>query len=104
MVAVEGVDDLYNIPFASNPGDEKGGHIAVEAGKQVTVRLTPDYGYQLTGVTLNGGVTLAPQAEVSTFTFTILRLLKMEQMRLQVEICVLPWRIRMQIQQMHLHR
>lgn len=71
VVAVEGVDDLYSIPFASNPGDEKGGHIAVEAGKQVTVRLTPDYGYQLTGVTLNGGVTLTPQAEVSTFTFTM---------------------------------
>lgn len=71
VVAVEGVDDLYNIPFANNPGDEKGGHIAVEAGKQVTVRLTPDYGYQLTGVTLNGGVTLAPQEKVSTFTFTM---------------------------------
>lgn len=71
VVAVEGVDDLYNIPFASNPGDEKGGHIAVEAGKKVTVRLIPDYGYQLTGVTLNGGVTLTPQAEVSTFTFTM---------------------------------
>lgn len=71
VVAVEGVDDLYNIPFANNPGDEKGGHIAVEAGKQVTVRLTPDYGYQLKGVSLNGGVTLAPQAEVSTFTFTM---------------------------------
>lgn len=69
VVAVEGVDDLYNIPFANNPGDEKGGHIAVEAGKQVTVRLTPDYGYQLKGVSLNGGVTLAPQTEVSTFTF-----------------------------------
>ena len=71
VVAVEGVYDLYSIPFANNPGDEKGGHIAVEAGKQVTVRLTPDYGYQLTGVTLNGGVTLAPQAEVFTFTFTM---------------------------------
>lgn len=71
VVAVEGVDDLYNIPFASNPGDEKGGHIAVEAGKKVTVKLIPDYGYQLTGVTLNGGVTLTPQAEVSTFTFTM---------------------------------
>ncbi len=69
VVAVEGVYDLYSIPFANNPGNEKGGHIAVEAGKQVTVRLTPDYGYQLTGVTLNGGVTLTPQAEVSTFTF-----------------------------------
>lgn len=71
VVAVEGVGDLSNIPFASNPGDEKGGHIAVEAGKKVTVRLIPDYGYQLTGVTLNGGVTLTPQAEVSTFTFTM---------------------------------
>ena len=38
-----------SILFANNPGDEKGGHIAVEAGKQVTVRLTPDYGYQLKG-------------------------------------------------------
>ena len=71
VVAVEGVYDLYSIPFANNPGDEKGGHIAVEAGKQVTVRLTPDYGYQLKGVSLNGVVTLAPQAEVSTFTFTM---------------------------------
>ena len=71
VVAVEGVYDLYSIPFANNPGDEKGGHIAVEAGKQVTVRLPPDYGYQLKGVSLNGGVTLAPQAEVSTFTFTM---------------------------------
>lgn len=68
VVAVEGVDDLKNIPFASNPGDEKGGHIAAEAGKQVTVRLTPDYGYQLSGASING-VTLAPQTEVSTFTF-----------------------------------
>lgn len=71
VIAVEGVYDLYSIPFANNPGDEKGGHIAVEAGKQVTVRLTPDYGYQLKGVSLNGGVTLAPQDEVSTFTFTM---------------------------------
>lgn len=71
VVAVEGVDDLYSIPFANNPGDEKGGHIAVEAGKQVTVRLTPDYGYQLKGVSLNGGVTLEPQDEVSTFTFAM---------------------------------
>ena len=152
VVAVEGVYDLYSIPFANNPGDEKGGHIAVEAGKQVTVRLIPDYGYQLKGVSLNGGVTLAPQAEEigrascrervkcdwssdvcssdlpspsqCRIPTCILKesshrhrmkliqqeqkflppLLKMEQMRLQVEICVLPWRIRMQIQQMHLHR
>ena len=71
VVAVEGVYDLYSIPFANNPGDEKGGHIAVEAGKQVTVRLTPDYGYQLKGVSLNGGELEALDNQVSTFTFTM---------------------------------
>lgn len=71
VIGIEGVTDLHDIPFANNPGDEKGGHIAIDAGKKVTVRLTPDYGYQLKGVSLNGGVTLAPQDEVSTFTFTM---------------------------------
>lgn len=55
--------------FANNPGDKSGGHLAVKRDDVVTIKLIPDYGYQLTGVTLNGGVTLAPQAEVSTFTF-----------------------------------
>ena len=71
VIGIEGVTDLHDIPFANNPGDEKGGHIAIDAGKKVTVRLTPDYGYQLKGVSLNGGVTLAPQDKVSTFTFTM---------------------------------
>lgn len=57
--------------FANNPGDKSGGHLAVKRDDVVTIKLIPDYGYQLTGVTLNGGVTLAPQAEVSTFTFTM---------------------------------
>lgn len=55
--------------FANNPGDEKGGHLAVKRDDVVTIKLIPDYGYQLKGVSLNGGVTLAPQDEVSTFTF-----------------------------------
>lgn len=71
VIGIEGVTDLHDIPFANNPGDEKGGHIAVDAGKKVTVRLTPDYGYQLSGVSLNGGVELMAQADVSTFTFTM---------------------------------
>lgn len=57
--------------FANNSGDKSGGHLAVKRDDVVTIKLIPDYGYQLTGVTLNGGVTLAPQAEVSTFTFTM---------------------------------
>ena len=56
--------------FANNPGDEKGGHLAVKRDDVVTIKLIPDYGYQLSGASING-VTLAPQAEVSTFTFTM---------------------------------
>ena len=68
VIAIEGIGDFHNIPFANNPGDDKGGHIAVDAGKKVTIRLTPDYGYQLSGVQLNGA-TLTAQEEMYTFTF-----------------------------------
>lgn len=68
VIAVEGISDFHDIPFANNPGDDKGGHIAVDAGKEVTIRLTPDYGYQLSGVQLNGA-TLTAQEEMYTFTF-----------------------------------
>ena len=68
VIAIEGINDFHDIPFANNPGDDKGGHIAVDAGKEVTIRLTPDYGYQLSGVQLNGA-TLTAQEEMYTFTF-----------------------------------
>lgn len=72
VIAVEGVNDLHSIPFANNPGDSKGGHIAVETGKKVTIKLIPDYGYQIAGVRLNGGETLIPDANnISTFTFVM---------------------------------
>lgn len=54
--------------FANNPGDKSGGHLAVKRDDVVTIKLIPDYGYQLSGTSING-VTLAPQTEVSTFTF-----------------------------------
>lgn len=54
--------------FANNSGDEKGGHLAVKRDDVVTIKLIPDYGYQLSGASING-VTLAPQTEISTFTF-----------------------------------
>jgi|GEM_PF-696392 hypothetical protein len=56
--------------FANNPGDKSGGHLAVKRDDVVTIKLIPDYGYQLSGASING-VTLAPQTEVSTFTFTM---------------------------------
>ena len=56
--------------FANNPGDKSGGHLAVKRDDVVTIKLIPDYGYQLSGASING-VTLAPQTEVFTFTFTM---------------------------------
>lgn len=50
----------------------KGGLVAIQKGKQVTVKLTPDYGYQLLTTALNGGQLNVTAAEdVSTFTFTM---------------------------------
>ena len=63
--------DVSQMPFsnfANHPGDKSGGHLAVKRDDVVTIKLIPDYGYQLSGASING-VTLAPQTEVSTFTF-----------------------------------
>lgn len=57
--------------FATNAGNKDGGHFAAVPGAKITIKLTPDYGYQLSGVQLNGGATLEAQKEVSTFTFTM---------------------------------
>ena len=70
VIAIEGVSDFHDIPFANNPGDDKGGHIAADAGKKVTIKLIPDYGYQLSGVQLNGSLTIEPDRnQMFTFTF-----------------------------------
>lgn len=57
--------------FATNAGNKDGGHFAADPGAKITIKLTPDYGYQLSGVKLNGGATLEAQKDVSTFTFTM---------------------------------
>ncbi len=71
ITEIEGVSDFSTL-FGANPGDEKGGNIEVPAGKKVTIKLVPDYGYQVAGLQLNGGVTLQPDdAQTSTFTFVM---------------------------------
>ena len=57
--------------FANNPGDEKGGHLAVKKEDVVTIKLIPDYGYQLSGASINGVKLEALDDQVSTFTFTM---------------------------------
>ena len=69
IIAIEGISDFRDIPFANNPGDDKGGHIAVEPGRKVTVKLTPDYGYQLKSVALNGTTLVPDDDNMSVFTF-----------------------------------
>lgn len=75
IIAVDGtpVAQLPKDPdnFATNAGNKDGGHFAADPGAKITIKLTPDYGYQLSGVQLNGGATLEAQKEVSTFTFTM---------------------------------
>lgn len=75
IIAVNGtpVEKLPKDPdnFAANAGNKDGGHFAAAPGAKITIKLTPDYGYQLSGVQLNGGATLEAQKEVSTFTFTM---------------------------------
>lgn len=73
IIAVDGtpVEKLPKDPdnFATNAGNKDGGHFAAAPGAKITIKLTPDYGYQLSGVQLNGGATLEAQKDVSTFTF-----------------------------------
>ena len=75
IIAVNGtpVAQLPKDPdnFAANAGNKDGGHFAADPGDKITIKLTPDYGYQLSGVQLNGGATLEAQKDVSTFTFTM---------------------------------
>lgn len=75
IIAVNGtpVAQLPKDPdnFATNAGNKDGGHFAAVPGAKITIKLTPDYGYQLSGVQLNGGATLEAQNDVSTFTFTM---------------------------------
>ena len=57
--------------FANNPGDKSGGHLAVKRDDVVTIKLIPDYGYQLSGASINGVELEALDNQVSTFTFTM---------------------------------
>lgn len=47
---------------------ENGGLFEIKPGTMVTIRLIPDYGYQLKSTDLNG-ITVAAGADISTFTF-----------------------------------
>lgn len=60
-------NNAMNVSAPYGQGSQ-GGFVEIKAGATVTVRLTPDYGYQFVSGSLNGEVITAG-AKVSTFTF-----------------------------------
>lgn len=77
LVSVKYGNETYTREQLNNPGtnfnwsqDENGGSAVLPTGAVVTVRLVPDYGYQLTSFGINGG-TFGTGDEQSTFTFEI---------------------------------
>ena len=70
IIQINGAAPNTGDPYGNNAGDNRGGNLVVQPGDKVTVELKPDYGYQLTGVSLNG-INLAAAKDVSTFTFTM---------------------------------
>lgn len=63
IIAASGMTDMTEDPAL-------GGLYAITPGTIVTIKLIPDYGYQLKSTDLNGA-TVAAGAEVSTFTFVM---------------------------------
>ncbi|MGN0622351.1 MAG: hypothetical protein ACI4JA_00205 [Oscillospiraceae bacterium] len=64
-------EDLNNPGTAFDWGqNENGGSAVLPVGSVVTVKLVPEYGYQLTGFGINGG-SFGTGDEQSTFTFEI---------------------------------
>lgn len=79
LVKMEFGGETYLPEDLINPGtafdwedDENGGSAVLPVGAVVTVRLVPEYGYQLTGFGINGG-SFGTGDEQSTFTFEIRR-------------------------------
>lgn len=61
-----------NALISDEPYSQQGnkGYIGIKGGATVTVKLIPDYGYQVGSLELNGQ-RLAPQEEEATYTFTM---------------------------------
>ncbi|MGN0714092.1 MAG: hypothetical protein ACI4LJ_09920 [Anaerovoracaceae bacterium] len=77
LVNIEYGNKTYEPDDLKNPGtafdwsqDENGGSAVLPVGAMVTVKLVPDYGYQLTFFGINGG-NFGTGDEQSTFTFDI---------------------------------
>lgn len=56
---------------AGVPQDPNSQHIVAHENDTIIVELKPDYGYQIAGVSINGGAILEAQTDTSQFKFTM---------------------------------
>lgn len=70
LVSVKRGDEIVYDENSSSENisiDNNGGWVALKRGDDITIRLIPDYGYQVKSVVVNDVDTLQPQNSVSTF-------------------------------------
>ena len=71
-IAIIGIKDADGTPVELKDIDQSASHGygSIVPGSEITLRVTPEYGYQLDSITINGQ-SLTPSADTSTYTYTM---------------------------------
>lgn len=71
-IAIIGIKDADGTPVELKDIDQSASHGfgSIVPGSEITLRVTPEYGYQLDSITINGQ-SLIPLADTSTYTYTM---------------------------------
>ena len=71
-IAIIGIKDADGTPVELKDIDQSASHGygSIVPGSEITLRVTPEYGYQLDSITINGQ-SLTPLADTSTYTYTM---------------------------------
>ena len=71
-IAIIGIKDADGTPVELKDIDQSASHGYgwIVPGSEITLRVTPKYGYQLDSITINGQ-SLTPSADTSTYTYTM---------------------------------
>lgn len=71
-IAIIGIKDADGTPVELKDIDQSASHGygSIVPGAEITLRVAPEYGYQLDSITINGQ-SLTPSADTSTYTYTM---------------------------------
>lgn len=71
-IAIIGIKDADGTPVELKDIDQSASHGfgSIVPGSEITLRVAPEYGYQLDSITINGQ-SLTPSADTSTYTYTM---------------------------------